>query len=166
MDQEKGQEPNTETPKVDPEAEPKTFDAAYVKELREENAKARVKLKQIEEEGEKRKTEEAAKRGEFETLYTDAAAKLAQYQPQVEKYQATLTSYYEAEIADISEDLQALIPDMPIEDKLSWVKTAKAKGVFGAKEPLKGPPPAAPGQNETTQPMTSTQMIAAGLRKL
>lgn len=63
----------------------------------------------------------------FQELYEGAApkAKLA------DELSKSIGEYFAAETADLSDEHKALIPEGPAHIQLSWVKKAKAAGVFG-----------------------------------
>lgn len=63
------------------------------------------------------------------------AARIKELEPGAARAKAleeTVGKFLEAEVADVPEALRSLIPELPAEQKLLWIKDAKAKGIFGA----------------------------------
>ena len=79
------------------------------------------------------------KKGEFEDLYNGAQQELENYKTQsqqssqrVEQLEGIIQTLVDAELEAVPEDLRDLVPDnFTPEQKLSWISTAKQKGIFG-----------------------------------
>jgi len=165
MSTETGQEPTT-TPTPEPTGqpdssgqEPKTFDEAYVKKLRDEAAGNRTKAKdlektlsQLQEELAKLKgTQEAATKKELEEqgrwreIAEQNALKLANLEglpAQLKEYEATVTALLEGQREGLPEAIIELLDAMPPVKQLEWLGKHKAELVK----------PAANGQQQAKQP--------------
>lgn len=129
--------------------QPKTFDADYVKELRQESAKYRTRAKELEQllqkqEAERQKAEKAKleKQGEFETLYKENSEKLQLATTTIQEYEAKLSAQtealeaiYEQQSASVADHIKMLLADKPVQDRLKWLaenqdklNTQKANG--------------------------------------
>ena len=80
----------------------------------------------------KKTQEESAKaalveQNKFKELYEGVAPKAKL----VDEMEVSMTEYFAAETAELSDAHKGLIPDGPLHKKLAWVKKAKAAGVFG-----------------------------------
>jgi hypothetical protein len=126
------------------------IDRSLLKETMDRKAKLR-KL-----ESDKTAADEAKLRenGEFQKLLANAEPKVKR----LEALEPVLDELYTLEIADIPEDKRKLIPDFPtVEQKIKWVKEAKAAKLFGepatappAKKPPVGSDPKKPNADGTT----------------
>lgn len=79
----------------------------------------------------------------------------SEFEPQVQSLQEVLEKFYEAEIADVPEEKRDIIPDLPLKDKLIWLKNAKSKGVFGDSKPedsTRIPPGQSPKGDQNVDP--------------
>ena len=124
-------------------------------------------------EKEKQEREAKEKQGEFEKLYTETKDKYEaietekeSYKTRVETLEAVVQELLNNELNDIDKEHQELIPDLSVEDKLSWINKAKANGLFGKKEenPIGGasnPPPATKKIGE----MTPSELIKMSFTK-
>lgn len=115
-----------------------------LKDTTKESIDRKEKIRAIEKE--KQAAEEARLKdeGKYKEL-------VATYEPKAQRadaLEAALKGYYDLEVADVPEDKRTLIPAMPIESQLTWLKNAKAQGVFGA--PKTPPPPADAGKKGDT----------------
>lgn len=122
------------TPVVDQEPEPghdvltqdtKTFDLAYVQDLRKENAKYRTKAKDLEQQ--KKDAEEATltQQQEWQKLAEQRQAKIAELEPYQERYDGMITAVAESNtkrVASIPETMRQLVPDFEDPLKLAgWL---------------------------------------------
>lgn len=125
-----GQEPAK--PETKPEAH--GAESTHVPKDRFDQVWARAKaaeeqlegLKKAQEAAEQKRLEDSKK---FQELYEREKAKAADLEPIAKSLQA----YFDDEIADLSDDHKALIPDGPMHVKLAWVKKAKKSGLFADK---------------------------------
>lgn len=69
--------------------------------------------------------------GEYKKLAEERATKIAEIQPvadQVDSMSQTLTEYLAAQIADIPEAMQDLVPaELPVQQQLNWLAKNKAR---------------------------------------
>lgn len=129
------------------------FSQEYVTELREEAKKHRQDKEKTAQVLLDLKTEfdkfkrEAAEAGaaadgkKFEDLYDAAKVEIEGLKTKLseaekmsgsnDKLTETITGYLEAEIEEIPEDKRGSIPDLPLMEKLAWLKKAKTDGFFG-----------------------------------
>jgi chromosome segregation ATPase len=126
-----------------------------------------------EKEKEKQERELKEKQGEFEKLYTETKDKYEAietentgYKARVETLEAVVQELLNSELNDIDKEHQELIPDLSVEDKLSWIIKAKNNGLFGKKEenPIGGasnPPPA----TKKVGDMTPNELIKMAFTK-
>lgn len=126
-----------------------------------------------EKEKEKQERESKEKQGQFEKLYTETKDKYETlesentgYKARVETLEAVVQELLNSQLNDIDKEHQELIPDLSVEDKLSWIIKAKANGLFGKKEenPIGGasnPPPATKKIGE----MTPSELIKMSFTK-
>lgn len=104
-----------------PEAQPQTFTAAYVKELRNEAkvnrlqaAELKAQLEKFNADNEAAAAAKLAEQGEFQTLAEQRAAEieaLTPYKVQVEKFIEAATASNQEFIESVPEDRRTLIPD-------------------------------------------------------
>ena len=151
----------------------------YVKGIREEAKGYRTKLETLTAEftgfkadAEKtaREAAEAAAKagdGKYEGLYEVAKQTIADLEVKIKELEGTITAsaplsealdaYLKAEIEEIPEDKRSLIPNLPTTDKLAWLKTAKAGGIFGElKKPgAPGHKPSGEQDDEKNNPWTT-----------
>lgn len=104
-----------------------------LKETTDESIKRKEKLRAIEQEKADREAAALKEKGEFKTLVEQLEPK-AKRADELEK---ALKGYLDLELADIPEEKRTLIPAGPVETQLTWLKNAKAQGLFG--EPKKAP---------------------------
>lgn len=97
------------------------------KEVNAAKTAAEKELARLKDAEARRLEAEQLARGEHQKVIDDLKPKAER----AAALEATLQTYYDAEIADIPEDRRDLIPDGDVTAKLAWVKNAKAKGVFG-----------------------------------
>lgn len=128
-----GQEPKTdpqagtqqEPPNTDQQQEAKTFDAVYVKQLRDEAASYRVKLKEFEAAQAAKHEEELAEQKKWQELADERAAKLAELKPIKTAYDAMLENLKasnEKRIESIPEDRRSLVPEYDDPSKVAaWL---------------------------------------------
>lgn len=111
-----------ETPVVEPAAnggepqapEPKMFDEAYVKELRNEAASYRVKAKELEQKQKEAEDARLAEQNEWKTLAEQRAAEVEALKPYQQRYSDMVESVAESNtrrIASIPENMRQLVPD-------------------------------------------------------
>ena len=134
---------------------------SYVKGVREEAKGYREKMEGVQKELNQLKTdaaeatrkaaEDAAKAGDgkYEGLYEQAKKTIAELEGKIKELEKTITDaeptskalekYLEAEIEEIPEEKRTLIPNLPVTEKLAWLKEAKTGGVFGKFEKKKAP---------------------------
>lgn len=99
-------------------------------------------LDQLLQEKQNQELEAQKQRGEYENLYEEASKELerykgehTQYSTRVEELEGVIESMVEAKLEEIPEDLHDIIPNgMSPEQKLQWISTAQAKGLFGSKQ--------------------------------
>jgi seryl-tRNA synthetase len=127
--------PDAEKPPVVVEKapEPKKDD----KELNKLKADLEAAKKQAEESEKKLAEIEKSKLDEHQKELLEAKEAVKKdFEPTVErlkKLEESFEKLLEQELADIPEDKKDLVPDYPsAEDKLAWLKKAKAGGVFGS----------------------------------
>lgn len=85
------------------------------------------KLSKAQEEDNRKRLEDDKK---FKELYEQQKAKVES----LTGIERAVEEYFGSEIADLTEEQKGLIPDAPVHNKLSWVKRAKALGLFGKKQ--------------------------------
>jgi DNA gyrase/topoisomerase IV subunit A len=130
-----------------------------------------AQLEALLKEKQDKELEAQKQRGEFEELYKSASTELEQYKAQTEQYTSRVTelegviqSLVDAKLAEIPEDFHDLIPaGMTPEQKLSWITTAQAKGLFGtqpAQNPLEQQPLGDPTNNNNKPNVDITKMSA------
>lgn len=99
----------------------------------EESKARKEKLRTIEQENADKIAAALKEQGKFKEL-ADA------YEPKAKRadvLEAALKGYLDLELADVPEEKRTLIPQGPVEAQLTWLKQAKAQGLFG--EPKKEP---------------------------
>lgn len=99
-----------------------------LKETTEESIKRKEKLRAIEQEKADKDAASLKEKGEFQKL-VETLEPQAKRAAELEK---ALQGYFDLEVADVPEEKRNLIPDGAIESKLTWLKNAKAQGIFGA----------------------------------
>lgn len=116
-------EPKKEEPKKEDESVPKArLDAEVARRHKaEEENKA---LRAAQEAAAKKALEE---QNNFKELYgkVEPRAKLA------DEMELSVKEYFDAEVADLTDEQKALIPEGAVHKQLAWIKKAKAAGVFG-----------------------------------
>ncbi len=95
---------------------------------------------------EQRKEAERAKLDEVERLRLEAR-EAKEEASRAQALEAALKDYLEAELADIPEEMLELLPELPPERKLSWVKKAKGAGLLSVASE------AAPGAESRKPPL-------------
>jgi hypothetical protein len=111
------------------EQKPVTFTQEQMDELKAAHEADKAKLADVQAQLELSNRE---KLSEQERAVVEAGDKVRnELTPELEKFKATVEGYLEAEIESLPEDKRDLVPDLPIEAKLKWIKDAKAKGLFG-----------------------------------
>ena len=113
-----------ETPVVDPEngeqeqdaqtPEPKVFDAEYVKGLRNEAAKYRIKARDLEQKQKEAEDARLAKDNEWEELAGQRATEIEELTPYRQKYNTMLESVAESNtkrIEAVPENMRSLVPE-------------------------------------------------------
>jgi len=83
-------------------------------------------FRKAQEEAGKKTLEEQNK---FKELYEAEKVKASAF----EEVSTSLQEFYSQETKDLTDEQKALIPDLPIHKKLTWVKKAREAGVLGAK---------------------------------
>ena len=119
------------------------------KDLLHETMQRKEKIQLFEKE--KTDLEEARlkKEGEYKTL-------VETYEPKAKRLDSVITALdeiFNLEIADVPADKRDLIPTGNVEERLKWVKQAKAKKLFGEPPAPKVPPP----PSDPTKPGGTTQ---------
>jgi len=74
-----------------------------------------------------------AKQGEFQKLYETAKAELDPMKARLERYEAVVKKYYEAEVKGLDKAMSDVIPEGDEVTKLEWLAKAKASGLIGSK---------------------------------
>jgi hypothetical protein len=100
-------------------------------------------LQDLQNAKEQEELEAKKKKGEFEELYNGAQSELQTFKEQsetatarVEALEAVIQTLVDAELEGVPEDMVGLIPEtFTAEQKLSWITTAKQKGLFGTQAP-------------------------------
>lgn len=107
--------------------------------LNSENAQRRLREKELAEklekfDADKKAAEEKAlaEKGEFKGLYETLKAENEGKDSKITAYEGALNKLLESEMANIPEEMQALIPAGDISTKLEWIATAKAAKLFDA----------------------------------
>lgn len=111
-------------------------------EVNTELKSVRAALAKLQKADEERQEAEAIAKGDHEQLI----AKLRPQADRAKALEATLTEYLTAELAGIPDELQALVPNVDITEKLRWVKEARQRGLF-ANRPAPGTDAGARGDN-------------------
>lgn len=106
------------------------------KDLLKETMDRKEKIRAFEKQQQDAQEALQREQGKFKELYDASQPKVKR----LEEVEPVLQEIFDLEIADVPEDKRDLIPDGPIEQKLKWVKNAKAKGLFGQKKEEKKPP--------------------------
>jgi len=118
--------------------EPTTFDADYVKELRQEAAAKRTALKTAQQEkaaleaqiAELTKAQEASKQsalkeqGKYKELFEEASQKLASYEDtskQVERLTGAVGKILETQLAGVPEHITTLLAKLDPVEQLEWL---------------------------------------------
>ena len=98
--------------------------------------------KKAEKAKEKTEREAKEKQGEFETLYSETKSKYEQIEIEhtatrnrIETLEAVVQELLDNELKEIDKEYVDIIPEnLSVEQKLSWIAKAKAKGLFGSKK--------------------------------
>jgi len=105
--------------------EPKTFDEAYVKDLRKEAANYRTKLRDFEQKQKEAEEARLAEQQEWQTLAEQRAAKIAELEPYQSRYDSMITAVAESNtkrVQSIPETMRQLVPDFEDPLKLAgWL---------------------------------------------
>lgn len=133
-------------------AQPKMYDEEYVKQLREEAAKHRVKLREYEEQQEAERKRLAEEQGKFKDLYTEAETKVKAYEAELEQLRAFKSSHDErieaerkALLAQLPEDLRTPFESSTVEQiKAVLAKIAAPNASPGGGRPSPNPDGAPP----------------------
>jgi DNA repair exonuclease SbcCD ATPase subunit len=111
--------------------QPQTFDAEYVKGLRDEAAKYRTKLREVEEAQEAERKAELEKQQKWQELAQEHEKKVQELEPIKARYEEMLERLRESNkrrIEQIPESMRDLIPDYEDPAQLAtWLDTAAAK---------------------------------------
>lgn len=107
-------------------------------EVNEKMKALQAQLDTFTQEKEQAELESKKKKGEFESLYNEAQKELEQYKEnsgktstRVEQLEGVIQTLVDQELEGVPEDLRDLIPEnFTPEQKLSWIASAKAKGLF------------------------------------
>lgn len=121
--------------------------SGQLKETTEESIKRKEKLRTLEQE----KENASAKALKEQEKFKELAESLEPKAKRADELEKALKGYFDLEVADVPEDKRTLIPSGPVEVQLSWLKTAKAQGIFtgGATKP-----PAGSAQGKPNDPNT------------
>jgi hypothetical protein len=100
------------------------------------------KLDAMDKQKEQEELESKKKKGEFEELYNNTQSELENTKTQfketsqrVEQLEGIIQTLVDAELEAVPEEMRDLVPEnFTAEQKLSWITTAKKKGLFGATE--------------------------------
>lgn len=111
-----------------------------LKETTKESIERKEKLRAAEKEKADREQHRLAEDGKFKELVDTLKPKAER----ADALETALKGYFDLEVADISEDQRSLIPVGPVDTQLSWLKNAKAKGLFG--KPKEAPADSAQGK--------------------
>lgn len=99
------------------------------RELLHETMDRKDKLRKLEKEKEDAENARLKEEGKIKELLDKVQPKA----DRLDKLEPILNNLFDLEIADIPEEKRDVIPQFQhVEEKLQWVKNAKAKGVFGA----------------------------------
>lgn len=122
------------TPVVDQEPEPgqdvltqetKTFDLAYVQDLRKENAKYRTRAKNLEQKQKEAEDARLADQQEWRTLAEQRAEKVAELEPYQKRYADMIEAVAESNtkrVESVPETMRQLVPDFEDPLKLAgWL---------------------------------------------
>lgn len=102
-----------------------------LKETTKESIERKEKLRAAEKEKQDRETQRLQEEGKFKEL-VDSLKPRAE---RADALETALKGYFDLEVADVPEEKRSLIPAGPVETQLTWLKNAKAQGIFGkAKE--------------------------------
>ena len=93
---------------------------------------------------------------------TDALARVATLEADNKTATASLQRYYDLEAATVPDDKRALIPELPLAQRLDWLKNAKEKGLFGDPN-LPGPSGRANTANAGLSTMTAAEFNALAI---
>lgn len=104
-----------------------------LKDVTDESIKRKEKIRAFEQEKADKDAAALKEKGQFEELVKSLEPK-AKRADELEK---SLQGYFDLEVADVPEDKRSLIPAGNVETRLTWLKEAKSKGIFG--EPAKKP---------------------------
>lgn len=137
-----------------------------------------TKLEAIEKEKQTKELEDKKKKGEFEELYTNAQTELETYKTssqqtsqRVEVLEGIIQTLVDAELEAVPEDMRDLVPEnFTAEQKLSWITTAKKKGLFGTantkeNEELGGSTNQQPEQEQEVGKMSVSQLFKSAYGK-
>lgn len=115
---------------------------------------------------------EAEKRGEFEKLYQETAkqaetlkSKAETFEVRVQQLEGVINQLLEQRLESIPEEMRDLIPaDYSVEQKLAWIATAEAKGLFAKKQhqQIGGETNASDKQTVDLNKLSPIQLLRAG----
>ena len=138
---------NTETKAENTNANEHMIPKSRFDEINNAYKEMKTQIEELEVARKEKETKDAEAKGEFENLYKTAqteletkASEYANVAERVESLEGVINELLETKLQAIDKDFHDLIPaDMKPEQKLSWVNTAEAKGIFGTQkvnEPL------------------------------
>lgn len=111
-----------------------------LKDTTKESIERKEKLRAIEKE----KTDAEAKRLADEGKFKELVDSLKPKAERADALETALKGYFDLEVADLTDDQKSLIPAGTVDAQLSWLKGAKAKGIFG--KPKEAPPKSEDGK--------------------
>ncbi len=143
-----GQTPTVDVQETDTTQEkeqPKTFDLAYVQQLRQEAASYRVKAKELEdlqaETAEKQalaERERLEKQGEYQALYETANGKLSEFEThnktlaeQLAETNQVLETLYSKQAETVPDHIKPLLEKMPVTERIDWIAKNQDKLTTG-----------------------------------
>lgn len=131
---------------------------AELDRARKEAASYRAKLKKLESAQEAATAKALEEQGKFKELYESAQKTIAELSP----YKTMFGEVIESEISSVPEHLRELVPAGSDAEKLSWIRKAKASGLFAPPTPaappkppstaVTAPPPPGGGAHKPEQP--------------
>lgn len=101
---------------------------ASLKETTKESIERKEKIRAAEKEKADAEQKRLAEEGKFKELVDTLKPKAER----ADALELALKGYFDLEVADVPEEKRTLIPQGSVETQLTWLKNAKAQGIFGA----------------------------------
>lgn len=117
-------------------------------EANKESKERKEKLRELTQKEQDAESKRLQEEGKFKELVQNLEPK-AKRADELEK---VIKEYYDSEVADIPEEKRTLIPQGSVETQLSWLKIAKAQGIFTGKAPEPKKAPANSEQKKVEDP--------------